>query len=203
MASTKDKMCNGTLAHASQGRQAVQSYDYQTLERFLSLGWVRRACVFSSTGDPCTLAGLGMSMLPTRYCLPLGSIDHRRRKRPLNPMWAHMRASYSGCVCLHPVVAAWVRSGRPCLQAWCANAIVERWQNNADFVTIRLSSALDERTLRLPIALQKITVRVSSALAVCRSRSPIANCLSPMHSASNAYTKCTRQDSGASVDCTR
>ena len=124
---------------------------------------------------------------------------HATRKK-----YSHVqRASYSGCVCLHPVVAACVRSGRPCLQAWCSNAIVERWQNNADFVTLRLSSALDERTRRLPIALQNITVRVSGALAVCRSRSPIAHCLSPMHSASNAYVKCTRQDSGASVDCTR
>jgi len=61
--------------------------------------------------------------------------------------------------------------------------IVERWQDSADFVTLRLSSGLDESTLWFSIALHKRAVRLSSALDVCRVRS----------ARERAFVECSRQ----------
>jgi len=75
------------------------------------------------------------------------------------------------------------------------NDNVERWQDSADFVTLRLSSTLKARTLRLSIELQKRAVRLSSALDVCRVRSTRHQCRCRVHSTANASVECTRQDS--------
>jgi hypothetical protein len=61
--------------------------------------------------------------------------------------------------------------------------IVGCWQDSVDFVTIRLSSGLDESTLWFSIALHKRAVRLSSALDVCRVRS----------ARERAFVECTRQ----------